>query len=265
MKQGMTYTLSFLLFGLAMFALSILYFEHSQFNSSQYTRLSYTQKIQDLDTSIEHALLRLFQQHNAPAFALQDGFLTITEPFPSEVQPLQSRLEAFAEAVQTDFPTINISIGLYQGAYIHWPLNITYQHLTNNSILLSFPNSVQSLNATLSFMTNITSCTTDLQAGGNLKISMGGTSAGNECILAAANGQQAYVHFTAGGKGVSAQLSSVGAQFQLRLESNETATVFFALQDDNVDGKIELPLRISINDSPAHFSRQHQVSIPLQS
>src|SRR3989344_7770644 len=252
MKQGMTYTLSFLLFGLAMFALSILYFEHSQFNSSQYTRLSYTQKIQDLDTSIEHALLRLVQQHNAPAFALQDGFFTIIEPFPSDVQPLQNQLEAFAEAVQTDFPIINISIDLYQGNYTHWPLNITYQHISNKSILLTFPNSVQSLNATLSFITNITSCTTDLQAGGNLKISMGGTSAGNECILAAANGQEAYVHFTAGGKGVTAQLSSIGTYFQLRIESNETAAGFFALQDEVVDGKIELPLHISVNDSSAH-------------
>lgn len=260
-KQGMMYTLTLSLFALALFGLTVAYLQQAQQASARYTELNLAAKIYDVDTSVEQVFALMFSQKGAFFVQEENNYLLILESLPANFVPMDTLAGQFVVGVEDDFPTfrVNLSGFVNNHSFRERPLNITYFHLSNRSIVFFFPTSVQAGNFSLSFDYNITSCTTGLQQGGNFMLAMAGLSPGVDCTVSGSQAQSGVVRMATGEGQATIELLPTDVGFQVTISSNVTAQSRVVLNYGS-SGHIEIPIVLTVNDSDIY--RTHKVRLP---
>ena len=143
-KKGVLYTLSLTLILLTFLALGALFFRNATFTQERYIELSSTQKVYDLDTSIETIFAQTFLTKSKIMLNNTNHSFTIQENFSSDFSEMDGLLQKLEGFVETDFNIVSLDLSsfLADHSLIVDPVNITVKQenqrkfhvLANNNI-----------------------------------------------------------------------------------------------------------------------------------
>lgn len=269
-KKGVVYTLAFTLFALGLLSLAVLFSRHAALAESRHVELSFSQKVYDLDTSIQNILAEAFIGHSGMMLSsnrsLNASSMTLQENLSSDFAELDALLGRIKDGVEKDFSSVNISLEAFFSthAVVLQPQGIVYKHRKGNSISVMPHPGIAGYEITLLFRSNITSCTAaseeEAEKERAVTLTFLGQHGGENCTFSGTGLESADITMIVGGKGVALELEEGG---ELMLESNATvqSAVKVLVAERNQSGYFEIPVMVEIRDPAFSFSKAGSVQI----
>ncbi len=270
-KQGVAYTLAITLLGTVLLSLSFLVFNTAQSSQSQLVVLGGTQRIYDVEQSIQEVLAKAIAQKTTLRFSPTINSVTFNETLPQNLTNVTDLFSSLKENIERDFSFISLDVTQFNEKYavIFKPGNIGYVQESPYKIRIEdsaggvLP-TLQGYNITLVFSANITSCVSNIEPGNSLTVSITATSLGSSCIITPTLL-----------KGIELQIVSEGKNVELKIEDDKElvldsqvtmkSSIMAILQPLSEYGYLEIPITMESNESALRYYRKTNVLIPLWS
>ena len=185
-KRGVAYTLAITFLGIVLLSLSLLIFNAAQSSQSQLVIFGATQKIYDLEQSIQETFAQAVVQKTTLRFSSTINSFTINETLPQNISALTDLYVKLEPDIERDFPAISLDTSFFieNKEFQFLPQGISYIQESTSKIKIKAAtggslNSVQGYNLTLIFPANITTCSSNVQEGNVLQVAVKATSPGN--------------------------------------------------------------------------------------
>ena len=261
MRKGVLYTMTLSLLSIALLSVAVLFIQHSSSAESRHIELSFTQKIIDLDSSIQNSFAEAIQLRNTTHVVVTDKSFTVYERIPTDFDALDDILANLETSINSDIALVNVSTSSYNAthAVIAQPLNITYEHETDSKIQTKQNFAITGYNITLRTTGSISGCSQSTTPG-TLTFEVYGLGAGANCTVSSPGALTGSLSFIISGSTVAVLLNASG---QVSIQSNttirsEVTTYFNEIQEKTY---AEVPIIVQITDPSFYFIKESYVRV----
>jgi len=267
MSKGVLYTMTLSLLSVALLSIAVLFIQHSTAAESRHVELSFTQKIIDIDSSIQSSFAEAIRLRNTTHVVMTNKSMTIYERLPTNYNTLDNILEDLETSIDSDISIVNVSTHIYNSTTIYnqthavilQPLNITYEHLSDSNVRIKQNSAVTGYNITFRTTGSISGCSQSITEG-TISFEMVALGGGANCTVVNPSVSTASISFSVSGSPVNITIDATG---QIDIQSSATIqseiTTYFGEMHDIPYA--EVPILIQITDPSFYFVKEGYVRV----
>ena len=261
-KRGVFYTMMFTLLSAALISIAALFIQHSTSAESRNTELSFTQRIVDIDTSIQQVFAEAIRTRNTTHAVATNRSFTVYERIPTDFDALDDNIIAnLRTSINSDIRIANVSTHIYNATHsvILQPINITYEHYSDSHVRIVPNFAVTGYNITLRANGIISACSKGTTAGG-LTFEVYSLGGGSNCTLASEGAQTGSVSFQVSGGQIEVTLNASGqVNIESGVEIKSELTTYFG--EVTSAPYVEVPIIVFITDQSFDFVKESNVRV----
>lgn len=256
-RKGIFYTLALSFLALALLSLAILFFQHAASAESRHAELSFSQKLYDLDTSVQQVFAEAFKRKTDIILRSTLHSLTLEENIPQSFSELNSLVLTLKNEVENE-SNVNVTVATFTNhPLIFKPSDIIIEHPNATTIHVLPSQNITGYNISLIFTEDMTSCVWNI-AGGTRSIAFTAQSDASNCAFSQSGVGEATITMVVDGKTVLVDIDGDG---ELLLESNSPvkSNVTINVNELSQGGHFEAYIGIEIVEAALGFSKKSNV------
>ncbi len=259
-KKGVFYTLSLSLLAFILLSLAFLFVLQSNETETRHLELSLFHKIYESGASSQEVFRTFFSQQGRFNVSYTNTSFTVVEGFPQVFTSLDKDLIDLEQHMEKDLNMqIDSSIFLETHSISLQPLNISYNHVNENTISIEKNTFIHGYNILLQFSENLTFCDSNLDEMGDLSFSLEVVSSGVDCTITSNSLNRGEIIFSTGSE--EARMY-VNVTKDLLFESPIPVESIITVEFDAIENPfLQVPILLVFTHPTYNFSKNNFVSL----